>query len=324
MKIFIQIPCLNEEKQLAKTIGSIREASKNFSFYKNQKIEWDLLIIDDGSTDNTAKLARDLGIKHIIINETNKGLAYSFQRGLNECLLLGADYIVNTDGDNQYEARDIQKILLPILDDKADMVIGDRQIVRLEEFSFLKKLFQLVGSWFVRQVSNTHVKDAPSGFRAYSRLAASKINIQDLYTYTLENIIQAKDKNLRIVSVSVRTNPSLRKSRLIKSNFHYILMALLSITKNSMRYQSASLVKFFSYILFGSSLALYIFLIFNWTTFSWFYVKFLIVVATLLFMFATHFFIFSYSCFLYNKNRRLIEEILSKNKFEKSKKHYDE
>tara|TARA_Y100001968_G_scaffold232381_1_gene215184 strand:- start:4774 stop:5724 length:951 start_codon:yes stop_codon:yes gene_type:complete len=313
VKVLVQIPCFNEEEQLADTVNSIRGAISTFDF--DQKITWELILLDDGSTDRTLNVASELDINHVISNGINKGLAYTFQKGIENCLSLGADIIVNIDADNQYDANDIKSLIEPILNNTADMVIGDREILFSEEFSNIKKIFQIVGSWFVRRISNKNVKDAPSGFRSFSRYAASKINIYDKYTYTLENIIQASDNKLRITSVKVLTNPATRDSRLIKSNMQYIFASVYTIARTLLRYKLFHITKFLSYFFFGSSLSIYIFIFLNWSSHSQLNIKIILLISTLLLLFATHLFVFSYSCFLYNKNRKLIEDILSKQRF---------
>ena len=222
MKIIIQIPCYNEEFQLDQTVKAIRSSISSFKSLNSHNLKWELLIIDDGSTDKTLEVASRLKVDHILSNKVNKGLAYTFQKGIDKCLKEGADLIINTDGDNQYDASCLILLLAPILNGTADIVIGDRQILMSEEFSTIKKIFQVAGSYCVRLISKTNVRDAPCGFRSFSRHAASKIHIYDNYTYTLENIIQASINQMRIVSVPIKTNLSTRESRLIKSNISYI------------------------------------------------------------------------------------------------------
>jgi len=224
MKLIIQIPCLNEAGTLAIAIGALPRSVPGFD-----AVEW--LIIDDGSTDNTAELARQLGVDHVIRLPVNRGLATAFMTGLDACLRLGADVIVNTDADNQYEAQDIPLLTAPIIERKADMVIGARPIDETEHFSWIKKKLQRLGSWAVRVASKTDIADAPSGFRAISRTAAMQLNVFNAYTYTLETIIQAGRSNLRVVSVPIRTNPDLRPSRLVKSIRSYVQRSLVTILR---------------------------------------------------------------------------------------------
>lgn len=222
MKLIIQIPCLNEAETLAIALGALPRQVQGFS-----EVEW--LVIDDGSTDGTAELAKGLSVDHIIRHPVNRGLATAFMTGLDACLRLGADVIVNTDADNQYEAADIPRLTAPILAGDADMVIGSRPISETEHFSWVKKKLQHLGSWAVRLASKTNVADAPSGFRAISRDTAMRLNVFNAYTYTLETIIQAGLSNLRVLSVPIRTNEDLRPSRLVKSIRSYVQRSLITI-----------------------------------------------------------------------------------------------
>jgi len=224
MKLIIQIPCYNESATLALTLKELPRKVKGF-----QKVEW--LIINDGSKDNTVEVAKKCGVNHIVSFSKNKGLAEGFMAGLNECLRLGADVIVNTDADNQYNAADIPKLVEPILLGKADVVIGARPITQISHFSMLKKFLQKTGSFAVRLFSNTSVDDAPSGFRAFSRDAAMKLNVFGRYTYTIETIIQAGWKNLTILTVPIRVNADLRPSRLVKSIFSYVKKSLITMVR---------------------------------------------------------------------------------------------
>ncbi len=189
------------------------------------------LIIDDGSSDNTSEVAREIGAHHIVRFPKNLGLAKAFAAGLEKALEAGADIIVNTDADNQYNAADIPKLIQPILDKKADMVIGERPISDIAHFSFLKKCLQKMGSWMVRQVSRTNVQDAPSGFRAFSRSAAQQLNVFNAYTYTLETIIQAGHKGIAIESVEIGVNGETRESKLVKSIFSYVKKSVLTMLR---------------------------------------------------------------------------------------------
>src|SRR4051795_6848953 len=205
MKLIIQIPCLNEAEQLPATLGDLPRAVPGFD-----EVEW--LIIDDGSTDRTVEVARGNGVDHVVRLTNNKGLAAAFQAGVDASLKLGADVIVNTDADNQYDARDIPRLVAPILRGDADMVVGDRRVTTVEGFSPTKKGLQRLGSWVVRRASATTVPDTTSGFRAYNREAAMAIQVVSTFTYTLEPLIQAGRLLVAVDSVPVRTNPQTRES----------------------------------------------------------------------------------------------------------------
>ncbi len=215
MKLIVQIPCLNEADTLAEALDGIPSTLPGIEAIET-------LIIDDGSVDNTVEVARSLGVDHIIRHRRNLGLARAFATGLETSLGLGADIIVNTDGDNQYPAVYIADLVAPIVEGDADIVIANRQVNQVPHFSLIKKVLQWAGSWLVRTVSSTNVPDAPSGFRAYSRDAALRLNILTQYSYTLETIIQAGKMGLKIINVPVETNPPTRPSRLQRSTWHFI------------------------------------------------------------------------------------------------------
>ena len=224
MKLIIQIPCYNEAETLSIALAALPRSVPGFDC-----VEW--LIIDDGSQDETIKVAKANGVDHIVRHTGNKGLARAFMTGLEASLSLGADVIVNTDADNQYNADDIPALVQPILEHQAEIVIGARPIETIEHFSPIKKLLQKLGSWVVRVASKTDIPDAPSGFRAMSRAAAQKLMVFNDYTYTLETIIQAGQKNMSIVSVPVRVNGDLRPSRLVKSIPSYIKRSIVTIIR---------------------------------------------------------------------------------------------
>jgi glycosyltransferase involved in cell wall biosynthesis len=221
-KLIIQIPCFNEAESLPVALADLPRRVPGFDL-----VEW--LVIDDGSTDATSIVAKQLGVDHVVRHPVNRGLAASFMTGLDAALLLGADVIVNTDADNQYNAGDIPLLTQPILMEEADMVIGARPIDETKHFSWLKKRLQKLGSWAVRVASGTDVMDAPSGFRAMSREVAMQLNVFGAYTYTLETIIQAGLNDCRVVSVPVRTNPDLRPSRLVRSIGSYVRRSVATI-----------------------------------------------------------------------------------------------
>src|SRR3954466_10504340 len=206
MKLIIQIPCWDEEDQLPTTLGDLPRHVPGID-----AVEW--LVIDDGSTDRTVEVARELGVDHIVRLTNNKGLATAFQAGLDAGLKLGADVIVNTDADNQYRSEAIPRLVEPILAGRADMVVGDRQVQTVDHFSPTKKLLQRLGSWVVRRASGTDVLDTPSGFRAYNREAALQLIVVSRYTYTLESLIQAGKMSVALEDVAISTNPTDRESR---------------------------------------------------------------------------------------------------------------
>ena len=224
MKLIIQIPCFNEEDSLPIAVADLPQSLPGID-------EIEILVINDGSTDRTVEVAHELGVHHVVGFTRNQGLARGFMLGIKSCLEHGADIIVNTDADNQYNALDIPQLIAPILAGHADVVIGSRPISTIEHFSFTKKVLQKIGSRVVKLVSGTQVEDAPSGFRAFSREAALSLNVFSKYTYTLETIIQAGQKNLRVASVPVRVNPDLRPSRLVSSITGYVRKSLTTIIR---------------------------------------------------------------------------------------------
>ncbi|MDI3534968.1 MAG: hypothetical protein PWQ82_1333 [Thermosediminibacterales bacterium] len=230
MKLIIQIPCYDEEKTLPLTIRDLPKQINGID-------EIEYLIINDGSGDRTVEVARELGVHHIVSFPNNRGLAKAFMAGIDACLKLGADIIVNTDGDNQYNGQDIEKLVRPILEGKAEVVVGDRQTDTIEHFSPLKKKLQKLGSWVVRLASRTDVIDTTSGFRAYSRDAAMRLNVISDYSYTLETIIEAGRKKTAIANVPVRTNEKLRESRLFKSMWGYIKKSASTIIRTYSMYR---------------------------------------------------------------------------------------
>ena len=224
MKLIIQIPRYNEEKSLPITLNALPKKIEGID-------EIEVLIINDGSTDKTVEVARSLGVKHIVEMPHNCGLAKAFVAGINTALSLEADIIVNTDADNQYCADDIEKIIKPILNGSADIVIGSRPVSKIQHFSLLKKMLQKLGSFVMRLISSTDVEDAPSGFRAFSRNAAIQLNVFDNYTYTLETIIQARAKGLILECVPINVNPDLRKSKLVKNIFDYVRRSMFTMIR---------------------------------------------------------------------------------------------
>lgn len=230
MKLIIQIPCYNEAQTLEIALNDLPKQIDGID-----KIEY--LIINDGSQDNTVEVAKNWGVHYVVNFKRNKGLAKGFMAGLDACLRNGADIIVNTDADNQYCGEDIEKLVRPILNGESDIVIGERPIDNTEHFSPLKKRLQHFGSWVVRKASKTDIPDAPSGFRAYSREAAMRMNVINEYTYTLETIVQAGRNKMACTSVPIRTNGELRPSRLFSSMFGYVKKSMLTIVRAFMMYR---------------------------------------------------------------------------------------
>lgn len=224
-KLIIQIPCLNEEATLPTTVADLPKQVPGFDV-----VEW--LVIDDGSTDRTVEVARACGVQHVVSHGRNRGLAAAFLTGLDAALKAGADVIVNTDADNQYQGSYIAALTAPIAAGTADIVVGERPIESIEEFSLIKKVLQRFGTWVVRRFSGTPVRDAASGFRAFNREAAMRLRVHNKYTYTMETLIQAGAERLRVVSVPIQVNPETRPSRLVKSSFSYVLRSMKTIVRS--------------------------------------------------------------------------------------------
>jgi glycosyltransferase involved in cell wall biosynthesis len=255
MKLIIQIPCLNEEDQLPATIADLPRQVPGFD-----QVEW--LIIDDGSTDGTVDVARACGVDHIVKLTNNKGLASAFQAGLDAALKLGADVIVNTDADNQYSAADIPALTAPIVRGHADMVVGDRNVMAVEHFSATKKRLQRLGSWVVRQASDTDIPDATSGFRAYNREAALGLTVVSKFTYTLESLIQAGKSLVAVEHVTVGTNHKTRESRLFKSMSSYVRRNMMAIFRIYTGYEPLRVFSTLTALLVVAALA-------AWSPFLW-------------------------------------------------------
>jgi glycosyltransferase involved in cell wall biosynthesis len=244
MKLIVQIPCYNEEATLRQTVADIPRAIDGV-----EAVE--ILIVDDGSSDRTVPLALQIGVDHIVQHKNNKGLARAFRTGIDACLSLGADIIVNTDGDNQYAGRDIAKLIRPILDGEADIVVGDRQTHAIAHFSALKKRLQNLGSAAVRLLSGTEVPDTVSGFRALSREAAMQINIVSPFSYTIEMLIQAGRKRMAVAAVPIETNAPTRESRLFKSIPGFVQRSLATMGRMYSMYQPLK-----TFFLIGGALSL--------------------------------------------------------------------
>ncbi|MBR2925503.1 MAG: glycosyltransferase family 2 protein [Clostridia bacterium] len=303
MKLIIQIPCYNEAETLQVALDHLPRQIDGVD-------QIEVLIINDGSTDDTVQVAREWGVNHIVSFKQNKGLAKGFMAGIDACLHLGADIIVNTDADDQYCGEDIAKLVEPILKEKADIVIGERPIDETEHFSRKKKMFQHLGSWVVRMASNTDIPDAPSGFRAYSREAALRLNVVNEYTYTLETIIQAGWNRTAMTSVPIRTNPDLRPSRLFKSMWKYMKRSSSVIVRSFAMYKPMRFFGILSLIFGIPGLALgFRFLwIFASTGSGSGHVQSLILCALLL-MISVLFLIAGIQADLISDNRKLLEDV---------------
>lgn len=313
MKLIIQIPCYNEEKTLPATYVDLPKHIDGID-------EIETLIIDDGSTDKTVEIARALGVNHIIVFKRNKGLARAFEAGLENCLKLGADIIVNTDADNQYCGADIENLVKPILQEQADVVIGDRQTASIKHFSFFKKTLQKLGSFTVRKLSNSDIKDAVSGFRAFSRPIAHKINILTEFSYTIENIIQLEYLKAKIVSVPVRTNPKTRKSRLFKSIPNFIGHQLTTLIRAYSNYRALKVFTTLGVFLIIPGIVGFIrFLYFYFTEGGHGHIQSLIF-STAFLNVGFIIIIFGILADMISKNRKIIEKILELNKTELWKK----
>ena len=261
MKLIIQIPCLNEEDQLPATLADLPRAVPGFD-----EVEW--LIIDDGSTDATVDVARAQGVDHIVKLTNNKGLASAFQAGLDAALKLGADVVVNTDADNQYSAKDIPTLVAPIVAGGADMVIGDRNVMAIEHFSASKKRLQRLGSWVVRQASDTEVPDATSGFRAYNREAALGLTVVSKFTYTLESLIQAGKSLVAVDHVTVGTNEQMRESRLFTSMWSYIRRNMVAIFRIYTAYEPLRVFSALAAVLLLSAIGAWVPFLWDWLVHS--------------------------------------------------------
>ncbi len=249
MKLIVQIPCLNEEATLPATIGDIPRQIEGID-------QVEIMIIDDGCTDRTVEVARDLGVDHIIQFPGNRGLGHAFATGIDRALSLGADIIVNTDGDNQYCGGDIPKLVKPILEGRADLVIGDREPEKVAHFSFIKKKMQTVGSRVVSLLANLHVPDVPSGFKAYTREAAMRLTCSTDFDHTVDHVIQAGRKRIITVSVPIRTNEKLRESRLFSSIGVFITRSIGIMVRVYSSYRAMKMFAMCGLVSFGAGVAI--------------------------------------------------------------------
>ena len=317
MKLIIQIPCYNEEKTLPVTYKDLPTQIEGIDEIK-------ILIINDGSTDNTVKIAKKIGVDHIVNFNRNKGLARAFSAGIEECLELGADIIVNTDADNQYCGQDISKLIKPVVEGKADVVVGDRNTDKISHFSWTKKKMQKMGSLLIRKLSNTKVTDTVSGFRAFSRDAAIRINTLTEFSYTVESLIQLGNQKLKIISIPIRTNKELRESRLFTSIPKFLSMQLSTILRVYATYKALRIFTIIGLIiilpgLLGLSRFLYYYFMADGEGHiqSLIFTAILINVGFIVFMFGI-------IADLISSNRKLIENILYKiKKIELNKNHED-
>ena len=316
MRMIIQIPCYNEAETLPAVLADLPLSLPGVDCIE-------VLVIDDGSTDATAQVAAQLGVQHIVRHPTNQGIAAAFQTGLDACLARGADIIVNTDGDHQYPGREIEKIVRPIVAGAADMVVGDRQTRAIEHFSPVKKVLQAWGSWVVRMASGTEVPDATSGFRALNRETALRLTILTRYSYTLETLIQAGKKGLRVAAVPINVNPPTRESRLVRSTWSYVRRQALTILRIYTLYEPLrSFILFASPLLVGGAFLLLRFVYFYLTdqTYMGRHVQ-SVVVGSMLVTVGFLIVLFGFLADVNATNRYLLEQLLYKQRKQEFEKH---
>lgn len=302
MKLIIQIPCYNEAETLEIALNALPKQIDGVD-------EIEYLIINDGSSDETEKVALEWGVNYIVHFKRNLGLAKGFLAGIDLALRHGADIIVNTDADNQYCGADIEKLIRPILERKADIVIGERPIDEITDFSWVKKKLQRFGSYVVRLASKTEIPDAPSGFRAYSRKAAMRVNVHNEYTYTLETIVQAGRNKMAITSVPVKTNPELRKSRLMNSAFGYIKKSMLTILRAVLMYKPLQVFTLLGAVSMAGGVAIGVrFLIFFFQGNGGGHTQSLILAAMLIII-GSQTFVTGLQADIISANRKLLEDI---------------
>jgi glycosyltransferase involved in cell wall biosynthesis len=304
-KLIIQIPCLNEAQTLPATLADLPRSIPGIDAVE-------VLVIDDGSRDGTSDVARACGVDHIVRLRRNKGLAAAFTAGIDACLKAGADYIVNTDADNQYGGHEIPKLLEPLLRGDADICIGDRNIAELQTMSWRKRQLQRLGSWVVRQVSNTSVPDTTSGFRAYTRDAALRMHIVSEFSYTLESIIQAGKKRMAIAHVAVVTNPRTRESRLFDSISGYVKRSAATIVRIYAMYEPLKVFSYIGAVVFGVGLALalrFVYLYFTSFTGGGRYIQSLVFAAVLMIV-GFQVLLIGLVADVISANRKLLEDVL--------------
>lgn len=313
MKLIVLIPCFNEEKTLPLVVKSIPRKIKGVD-----KVE--ILVVNDGSTDKTVEVAKKVGVDYILNNKGNKGLAKSFAAGLEKALELGADIIVNTDGDNQYPQKDIPRLIEPILSGRAEIVIADRQTSKIKHFSPFKKFCQKLGSWMVGFLAGMKIPDAVSGFRAYSKDAAMQLNIVTEFSYAIETIIQATKKKIPIAFIKINTNPKTRESRLFKNSWQHIKKSAATMIRVFTMYEPLKTFSFIAIIFIIPGLLLGIrFLYFFFAHAAGGHIQSLIL-ASILLILGFQIFLIGLVADLIANNRKLIEDIIYKNK--KSNKRF--
>jgi glycosyltransferase involved in cell wall biosynthesis len=305
LKLIIQIPCYNEQATLSHTLADLPKKIEGIDIIE-------ILIINDGSTDRTVEVAQENGVEHIVSFKKNHGLARAFAAGVEKCLELGADIIVNTDADNQYSGRDISNLVEPILRGDADVVVGDRQTEKMKQFSCAKRFLQKFGSAFVRRLSDTDVADAVSGFRAYSRESAMRINILTEFSYTVENLIQLGSDRLKITSIPISANVSLRKPRLHKGIVHFVANQLKTMVRSYAMYEALRVFTYIGFLfllpgLFLGFRFLYLFLLNSSKATG--HIQSLIFAAILIII-SSIFFMLGIVADLISDNRKLIEKLI--------------
>jgi glycosyltransferase involved in cell wall biosynthesis len=302
MKVIIQIPCFNEEASLPLTISELPRSLPGID-------EIEFLVVDDGSTDRTVQVAHDCGVHHVVGFPQNRGLARAFMLGIQASLAAGADIIVNTDADNQYRGEDVRALVEPIVAQRADVVIGARPIATIRHFSLTKKLLQKLGSWVVKLVSGADVLDAPSGFRAFSRHAALSLNVFSRYTYTLETLIQAGQKNLHVISVPIRVNGELRPSRLVRSIPSYVQKSVTTIVRMFVVYRPFRFFMLVGSVIFSAGMLLGLRFVYRYLTGSGSGMVQSLILAAVLLMMGFQTMSLGFIADLLSVNRKLLEEL---------------